>query len=165
MNEVVMAHAFYAYEQFDDTMQNLSFTPGTSLTDPAHAWARDATDRVHSLGAGLSWSAIRDKLDVDVDYTASLAYTDYGFSGGSALQPVTDAPTLRSILHSIEVTGDWKLKKGRRLRIGYTFEYFNSDDFTVDGIDVNSVPRVLTFGAGAPHYTASVIGVSYIAQW
>ncbi|MGA8259644.1 MAG: MtrB/PioB family decaheme-associated outer membrane protein [Arenicellales bacterium] len=165
MNDNVMAHAFYAYEQFDDTMRSLSFRPGTSLTDPASAWARDATDRVHSLGAGLTWNAIRDKLDIDVDYTASLASTDFSFSGGSALQPVTDAPTLKSTLHSIDVKGDWKLKKGRRLRIGYTFEYFNSDDFTVDGIDVNSVPRVLTFGASAPHYTANVIGVSYIAQW
>lgn len=165
LNQDVMVRAYYAYEQFDDTLQNLSFRPGQSLTNPAQAWVQDGTDRVHSLGAGLTWNAIRDKLDVDLDYTASLASTDYGFSGGSAEQPITNAPTVHSTLHSVDVTAKWKLKKGRRLQVGYTFEYFNCDDYALDGVNVNNVPQLLTFGNQAPHYTANVIGISYVAQW
>lgn len=165
LSDAVMLHGFYAYEQFDDTIRGHSFRPGQSLTAPAQRWLRDATDRVHSIGAGFTWSAIPDKLDVDVNYTASLARTTYDFSGGSAQQPVEDAPTLKSTLHSLDVRADWKLREDRRVRFGYTFEYFDANDFTVDGIGVNSVSRLLTFGNGAPHYTAHVFGVSYVANW
>lgn len=165
LRQDVMLHGFYAYEQFNDTMRSLSFRPGQSIDSPTRQWARDGKDRVHSLGAGFTWNAIRDKLDVDVNYTASLAETDYSFSGGSAVQPLTDTPTLKSTLHSVDVTADWKMREGRRLRFGYTFEYYDANDFTVDGIGVNSVGRVLTFGNGSPHYTANVIGVSYVANW
>lgn len=47
---------------------------------------------------------------------------------------------------------------------GYTFEYFDADDFALDGVSVNSVARV-TFGNEAPDYTAHVFGVSYVANW
>jgi hypothetical protein len=164
MSDAVMLHGFYAYEEFDDTINGHQFRPGQSLTDPAQDWTRDAKDRVHSLGAGLTWAA-SDKLDIDVNYTAELARTNYNFSAGAAEQPVTDAPTLKSTLHSVDVTADWKMREDRRLRFGYTYEYFDSTDFAVDNIGVNSVSRILTFGNGAPHYSANVIGVSYVANW
>lgn len=164
MSEQVMLHGFYAYEEFDDTINGHQFRPGQSLTNPAQDWTRDAKDRVHSLGAGFTWAA-SDKLDIDVNYTAELARTNYNFSAGAAEQPVTDAPTLKSTLHSVDVTADWKMREDRRLRFGYTYEYFDSTDFAVDNIGVNSVSRILTFGNGAPHYSANVIGVSYVANW
>lgn len=165
LSDNMMLHAYYSYEQFDNVIDGLSFRPGLSLTDPARAWTQEATDRIHSLGAGFAWVAIPNKLDIDFNYSFSLADTEHDFEGGSDLQPVEDAPTLSTDRHTIQVTADWRLKEDRRLRFGYIFEHFDADDFALDGVGVNSMPRVLTFGNEAPDYTAHVIGVSYVANW
>lgn len=165
VHENLMLHAYYSYEQFDNEIDGLSFRPGQSLDDPGRAWTQDARDRIHSLGAGFAWTAIPNKLDIDFNYSFSLAETDHNFDGGSSLQPVEDAPSLSSDRHTIQVTADWRLREDRRLRFGYLFEHFDADDFALDGVGVNSMPRVLTFGNEAPDYTAHVFGVSYVANW
>jgi MtrB/PioB family decaheme-associated outer membrane protein len=164
LRETVLLRAYYSYEQFDNEVDGHAFRPGVSLTDPALRWTQDSRDRVHTLGVGLSWAAIPNKLDIDFDYNFSLAETDIDFEAGST-QPPEAAPTLNTDRHTVQVTADWRLKEDRRLRFGYTFEYFDADDFALDGIGVNSMPRVLTFGNEAPDYTAHVFGVSYVANW
>lgn len=164
----LMLRGYYSYEQFDDEMRSHEFRPFpplNSLTDPEQRWTRDGEDRIHSLGAGFAWTAIPNKLDIDFDYSFSLANTEYSFEAGSKLADATDTPDLSSDLHTIQVTADWKLREGRRLRFGYTFEHFDADDFALDGIGVNSNERMLTFGNESPDYSAHVIGVSYVANW
>lgn len=165
LREDVMVRAYYSFEQFDDELEGLSFRPGIDPFDQTQRWSRDGQDRIHSLGAGFAWTAIPNKLDIDFDYSFSLADTEFDFNAASGLQPVQDAPTLSSDRHTIQVTADWRLKEDRRLRFGYTFEHFDADDFALDGVGVNSNPRMLTFGNEAPDYTAHVIGVSYVANW
>lgn len=167
-SETVLFHAFYSFEQFDDNLDGHQFTPfppTNSLTDPKQRWMRDGRDRIHSLGFGAVWTAMQNKLDIELDYVASLAETDYTFSGGSDLGDIEDAPTLSSDLHRVDLTADWKLAEDRSLRLTYIFEYFNADDFTLDGVGVTSNPRMLTFGQESPDYTANVVGVSYVAKW
>lgn len=168
VSETLMLRGYYSYEQFEDELINHEFRPFpplNSLVDPEQRWTRDGTDRVHSLGAGFAWIAIPNKLDVEFDYSFSLANTEYSFEAGNKLGDPTDTPDLKSDRHTIQVTADWKLRDDRRLRFGYTFEHFDADDFALDGVGVNSNPRMLTFGNDAPDYSAHVIGVSYVANW
>ena len=126
---------------------------------------RDSKDTVHTLGLGFAWTAIPNKLDIDFDYSFSMADTDYSFDAGSALQPVEDTPTLSSDRHTVQIAADWRLAEDRRLRLAYLFEYYDADDWALDGVGVNTNPRQLTFGSQAADYTANVIGVSYVMNW
>jgi len=167
-SELLMARAYYSFEQFDDELTGHSFRPfppTNSLVDGKQRWLRDGRDRIHSLGAGFVWDAIPNKLDIEVDYSVSLADTEFEFQGGSEVEPIEDAPTLSSDRHTFQVTADWKLEEDRRLRVSYLFEDFDADDFALDGVGVNSNPRMLTFGNDAPDYSAHVIGLSYVANW
>ena len=166
--EDVSTYAYYSFEQIEDQQRNHEFRPfgpTMSLIDPAQRWTREGTDRVHSVGAGVSWAAIVDKLDISLDYTLSLAETEYEFQGGADLAPVSDAPDLESTLHSLQLRADYWLREFLRLRFGYRFERFRSDDFALDGVGLTPAGDLLTFAASSPEYTAHVFGVSVVANF
>ncbi len=165
----ITTYAFYSFEQIEDEIRGheFNFLPGAlfSLLDPAQRWTRDREDRIHTVGAGATWSPLEDTLDLSVDYTLSLANTEQDFAGGADLQPVTDAPDLESILQSLQFTADYHVMEGTRLRFSYLFEDFDADDFAVDGVGLTPAGDLLTFGQSSPSYSAHVFGLSMVVNF
>jgi hypothetical protein len=42
-------------------------------------------------------------------------------------------------------------------RLDYIYENFRSNDWALDGVGVDTIPNLLSFGADAWNYTASVV--------
>ena len=168
--EDVDGYAFLTYERLTHSQNGLQrgfadqFQPG----DPrpiGQFWALGTEDQVYSLGTGIK---VRDimggKIDIGADYTFSFADTKTDPDGGSALT-FAELPHLKTKIHSITITGDYRLRDNMKLRASYLFEYFRTRDFALDDVAPDTLEHVILLGNSSPNYTAHVVGASFIYEF
>ena len=159
------ATAFFTHERQTFEQQGIQFSGSGSghanalLNDPADQWSVDAHDRVNSVGARVEWNAIKDLLDVNLEYIFSRAVTDFDIAGGSnrTFEPL---PDLVSQIHSLGINGRYHLDDQTAINFGYRFQTLSTDDFALDGVGVDTIDQVLSLGESSPNYVAHVFGVS-----
>lgn len=129
------------------------------FANPTTRWQVRDFDTVHTAGAGFDWMAIKDRLDLNFDYTYSFATTEYDFrqEPGIATAPL---PDLKSRLQSVGMLGTYHLRKDIAVKLGYRFEMYQTQDWAVDNITFTNVPRVLGFGEISPDYTDHIVMTS-----
>jgi hypothetical protein len=159
------ASAFFTHERQTFEQQGISFVgfgggPANALlNDPADQWSVDAHDRVNTVGARVEWNAIKDLFDVNLEYSYSRAVTDFDIAGGSN-NTFEQLPDLVSRIHSLGINGRYHLNDQTAINFGYRFETLSTDDFALDGVEVDTVDQVLNLGESSPDYVAHVFGVS-----
>lgn len=114
----------------------------------AQAWSADTRDRIGTTGAGLSTRiGERMRLGMDLAWSETRGYIETQTS--AAEDPF---PTLRTDLKNTrlyfnhEVSDQW----GYRLFVEY--EDFSSSDWGFDGLGVDGLDPVLTYGLVSPDY-------------
>ncbi|MEE9267562.1 MAG: MtrB/PioB family outer membrane beta-barrel protein [Gammaproteobacteria bacterium] len=112
-----------------------------------------------AVGARVEWNAIKDLLDVNLEYIFSRAVTDFDIAGGSnrTFEPL---PDLVSQIHSLGINGRYHLDDQTAINFGYRFQTLSTDDFALDGVGVDTIDQVLGLGESSPNYVAHVFGVS-----
>jgi len=141
------AHAFY-------TRQKIKSKQAGSQTFSTPDWSAKTTDSFDTVGAGIKWTLLADRLDVAVDYV-------YADSDGSididsdvgAIEPLPDFKTRR---HTLSLNATYRLKEDMDLRLGYLYERYRSDDWTVDGVGPDTIPNVLSLGERSPNYSVNL---------
>nr|WP_305910289.1 MtrB/PioB family decaheme-associated outer membrane protein [Methylomarinum sp. Ch1-1]MDP4522490.1 MtrB/PioB family decaheme-associated outer membrane protein [Methylomarinum sp. Ch1-1] len=155
-------HSFYTQEYFLSRQTGFarrSVEAALPPLDPDSFWWLDNEDTVHTVGAGLSWTLIEDTLDIGLDYLYSRAVTEIDPSRND---PVTDLPNINTELHSLNFHGDYRLQKNLSLRLSYRYESLLTEDFARDGVQVDTMDRVISLGSSSPDYNAHVFGLTML---
>ena len=123
-------------------------------------WNQKITDDIYSVGGGLDWQVIKDKLRVKLDYVYSYGNTQTVTGADTlAYMPLPDITTR---LSRVSLTGDYKARDNITIRFKYAFEHFNSTDFALDNVGVDTLANVILLGNSSPNYNVHVFGVSLV---
>ena len=147
INENLTTTAYFTRERLQsDQADSQSF----SQSD----WFMDDENMTRTVGVGINWNAIPDKLDIGAD----LVYSDY--TGKINYDSAADYPDLESSLKSVRLHGTYRMKDNISLKLAYRYEDFSEDDWAKDGIGVATLPTVLGLGADTQDYDVHVIAAS-----
>jgi len=164
----VTAYAFFTHERQNFDQDSIQFTSGTVASaladDPTLRWSADTRDRVNTVGTRLEWKNVADLFDLEMDYSYSRAVTSFHLSAGS-VPDTTPLPDLISQLHSLGISAKYNVQDNMSIRFGYRFETLSTEDFALDGVNVNTVGLVLGLGQSSPDYSAHVVAVSMAYQF
>jgi len=70
-------------------------------------------------------------------------------------------PELKTTLHRVKANVDYQMQESLQLRLSWTFEDYSVDDWSLDGVNVDTLPRVLSLGNQWLGYNVHVIMVSF----
>lgn len=147
INENLTTTAYYTRELLKSDQAG-----SQSFSDPD--WFTDDENGTHTVGVGINWNAIPDKLDIGAD----LVYSD--FTGKISYDNAANYPDLVSTLKSVQLHGTYRVKDNISLKLAYWYENYSEDDWAKDGIGVATLPTVLGLGAKTQDYDVNVIAAS-----
>jgi MtrB/PioB family decaheme-associated outer membrane protein len=157
--ETLTAYAYYTNESFHSRQSGRSFSNEIQAFDPNHNWREQEDDHVDTVGAGLEWLAIADRVTLHADFAYSFATDNVDVEAGSAISPAPlPLPDNDSRLFDVSVQLEVKVVEHVKARIGYLFESFEADDWAVTGVQPSTINEVLTLGQKSPNYTAHLVG-------
>ncbi len=158
----ITANAFVTYENLQGDDNGCQWNPGgpceTNPPAPDDSWRAETEDRVITFGVGADWQ-INSRLGVGTDISFSRAVTEIDVTGGANLT-TAPLPDIDSKWYSLGVHLNYKLKKNLEARLSYAYEYLKTDDWAVDGVDVDTLNDVITLGEASPNYNGNVIGLA-----
>ena len=101
-----------------------------------------------------------------MDYSLVSTTAEQDFSSGVAagLAP-SDLPEVDTRLHELDLSGLWQMRDNLAFRLSYRFYYYQSDDWALDGVAVDTIDKVLSFGAENPNEDIHYLGASVIYRW
>ncbi|HKJ17349.1 MAG TPA: MtrB/PioB family decaheme-associated outer membrane protein [Xanthomonadales bacterium] len=138
INEKSSVYAFVSGEEIESELFGMS----DSL-----AWVGSTDDQISTAGAGYSIMIDENrKLGVDLVWADSEGDIDVTTNGPSPF------PTLKTTLKNVRLHFSHSLNDKWGYRLYAEFESFDSSDWAFDGIGVDGVDAVLTYGIISPHY-------------
>ncbi len=155
----VSLDAFYTYESILSDQTSLAST-GIVSNLPTAQWTftNNYHDRVHTVGLGATWEAIRGKLRVGPRYELSLGNTDIdvvsGPGAGTSAQYVSaPVPQIRTSSYGVKFFGDYLVRPAITLRVVYDYEHLDTTDPALNtGPLPNTAATNLAGVVGAPAY-------------
>jgi len=160
-------YAFYTKEEMKSEQASRSYSGGTTAgsnkdiqsVDSTRDWTAVHDDDVDTFGLGTKLSFLEDRATVNVDYAFSQSTSAIRFTAGSGISTALipkDLPDLKTRLHTLNVTGKYKLNRQLSLGAGYKFEDYKSDDWAYDNFAPASstIPNVLTLVGPVADYEA-----------
>lgn len=143
--------AFYGRERIEST---LASSAAFGFPD----WTADQRDTIDSFGLTLEARDVgREGLDAGIDYGYSSGTGRIKMRTGVPAEPL---PDLESRLNTVKLYGRYRVNERLSVRVDYLYERFRSKDFTLDNVDPDTIPSVLTLGEESPDYSAHFIGTS-----
>lgn len=145
----VYIYLFGAYDEIDSNMA------GSSNFSTANWFARQR-DIVHTATAGVELDNLFENVSLGIDYTRSRS------RGKIALvpEPAIPFPDLKTRLNSARLYVKYALKKHLVLRFDYYKERYDTEDWALDSVAVDTVPTLLTLGQMSPDYNVTVLGTA-----
>ncbi len=135
----------------------------TCITSPAttlQSWTAEIEDRIFTLGVGADWQ-INSRLGVGTNILFSRALTEVDVTNSpSAATATAPLPDIVSHWYSLGLHLNYKLKKNMEARLGYAYEYLQTDDWAVDNVGVDTIPTVITLGEASPNYNGHIFGLA-----
>ena len=173
----ISATLYGGYDRFESEQMGRSFRGGAEknafaiypplpqASDPDRDWRTDMTDTSVTVGANLHWQLAED-LEMEADYSFVDTESDQEFrSYGAADVNPEDLPTVETTLHHFEASGTWHMRKDLSFKLDYQYYRYSSDDWALQGVQVDTIDKVLTFGARNPNEKIHYVGVSAIYRW
>lgn len=163
-DEALTFYHFLTREQFNSEQEGFRrFSAQEALEprDPGFAWEISNKDVIYTAGVGLDWTIIEDKWSASIDYAYSTADTTIKPKAGSNLS-VAELPDIKTKLHSFSLSSDYQMQNNLRFRFNYRYEYYQSDDFALDGIEPDTLFNVIGLGNNSPDYHANIFSLSMI---
>ncbi len=141
------------------------YPPLPQASDPDRDWRLDAEDESVTLGANLHWQVAAD-LELEADYSFVDTDSDQKFRtyGAADVNP-ENLPTVETTLHHFEASGTWHMREDLSLKLDYQYYRYSSDDWALQGVQADTMEKVLTFGARNPNEKIHYVGVSAIYRW
>jgi len=170
-----VTHENYKYDQRGYRRDSDAFGPGDPRPTPPgdtdeDFWTTDTEDKINMVGTGFVWAVIEDKFNLNLDFTHSRAYTHFEQTNGPNIAPTNSnfaiqLPDVTTRITNLSLTGDYKLRENMSVRLKYMYERFNSHDFGLDDVNVNTLSNVILLGNSSPDYVAHVLGISFVYEF
>ena len=120
-------------------------------------WFASNDDTIESLGFGMTHKLIDGKLDVGIDYVLTNSTGKINVNAGA---PGSEFPDLETSLHSLKLTGNYRLQEDLTLHAEFWYEHYSSKDWMLDGVEPGTIPNVISFGGDSPDYNEHVTMIS-----
>ncbi len=166
-----------------DSYTSLQQRNNNNKLDPCLDWSTDMTDKVHTIGFGLTGKS--GKLELALNGVVSQARSTNNVGGGNwannplALPrapaatvaafyiPASALPTVTTNTAELRLKAGYAIKKGQSLRVLYTYLLMTSTDWMYEGtqIGLGTPSGVLPTNEQAFNYGVNVIGVSYMISF
>jgi MtrB/PioB family decaheme-associated outer membrane protein len=158
---------FHAFYNFDESKREMGSTTSPTSFDPDDDWSSKDEDTTNSVGAGIDFDAIPDRLSVGFEYlfARSVGRVDTTTVAGPVSPPF---PNNETELHDVSVQGKLQLTRNLSMRVGYLWEDFNSDDWATEDVCptcLRSGTAVIASGESPPDYRAHVVSMSLIYRF
>ncbi len=164
ITERLNLNAFYNHDkskrEMDSTTSPASFTTATY-------WSSRDRDATNTVGAGLDFDVLPDRLSVDLQYlfAKSKGRIDTFTVAGPVSPPF---PENETILHNVSVQGNLAITRNVSMRVGYLFEDFDSSDWAFDSVCptcLSAGNEVIGSGERSPNYSTHLVWLSLIYRF
>jgi MtrB/PioB family decaheme-associated outer membrane protein len=130
-------------------------TQAGSQTASTPDWSADNDERIDTLLIGAQYAAIKNRLYLGIDYSYSDASGETSVSTDSG-----SFPDLESTRHTINIFGNYQLKKQLSVLTRLIYEKYDESDWQTDSVAPNTLSNTLTMGQLSPSYDTGVISIS-----
>lgn len=137
--ESLSASAYYTYDKLKSDQRG---SGRMLITEPDDFWLMSDQNLTKTVGFGINWQAIEDKLDIGVDLTHAK------YNGTVEFESAPDLPEVKSTLTAIDLHGNYKYSDEMSIRAGIRYEDYDENDWVKDGV-VNTYPTLLSLGTGS----------------
>ncbi len=119
-------------------------------------WSANHEDINETIGLSFILNLMEDRLQISSNFTYSKSNTAISFGAGPNLTPPTNLPDLKTELHSVDLTGKYRLTEKFLVGLGYEYERYTSDDWQTDGVAPGSttLADVITLFGSTANYEA-----------
>lgn len=117
-------------------------------------WQATNEDSIDVAHLGVVYQLPVSELKLGADYAYALSTETILVSGGDGF------PDLKSKRHTLTLYGDYPVNKRATLHVVYRYEDYSEQNWSIDGVVPNTIPRVLTLGDVSPDYSIGVFAVS-----
>ncbi|MBU6509008.1 MAG: MtrB/PioB family decaheme-associated outer membrane protein [Gammaproteobacteria bacterium] len=148
------AKAINYYVYFNQ--ENTAWRQAGSGNFAAPNWTGDQEDTIKTVGLGAKFPQLRPGLDSGVEFSYSLVRGATAILVGPAYQ----FPNLSMRLQSLGAFAKYRLNDKLALRLDYRIERYVTADWSVDGVNPNTIPNVLALGIYSPNYVVNVVSVT-----
>jgi len=123
-------------------------------------WFADSDDTFYTGTIGLKFPEITDRIGASIDYTYS---TSNGEIDNDTAGDLTSFPDLETDRHTLKLNMDYRYSKNLTYKFSYWYEDFGSEDWTLQGVESDTVSSLLSLGNDPNDYDAHVFyfGVRY----
>ena len=142
------------------------FPPLPQASDPARNWDVDVEDEALTIGLGAEWR-VSDEIELRADYSYMDTESDYSFANGGAAD-LSDEPLpsdYENEMHHLVLEGLWHYRENLSFAINYQYWNYDSEDWAIQGVEPNSISKVLTLGVEPADEDLHFIGTSIIYRW
>ena len=173
----ISATIYAGYDYYETDQGSRAFTGGQEknafavypplpqASDPTRNWQVHGKDTSVTVGTNVQWQVASDlKLSFDYSYVDTQAQQDMGTNPTSNLE-AGDLPNVNTSLHHVQASGTWQMQENLSLQLDYQYYRYKSDDWAWDGVQPDTISKVLTFGQGNPNETINYVGASVIYHW
>ncbi|ALS98456.1 MtrB/PioB family decaheme-associated outer membrane protein [Lacimicrobium alkaliphilum] len=162
---------FYSYDNYQYQQSGRSFrgfAPAEAF-DPQRNWQVSASDDFQTLGFSLERQGLRPAfsdwqaqgtLDLSMSFNHSRSVGEMINHHGSVLQSAP-LPDLKTQLNTANLTARYHLSASSSAALTLIRETYDSDDFALDNVAMNTLSNVLLPGQRSPRYQATWLGLSY----
>ena len=147
INDDATFHLF-ANRQLIDSAQKGSATFSTP------DWSADNKDTIDTVGIGVKYAVIKEKLDVGADYTYARSHSETNVNTG-IVGP--GFPQFRTTLNSFKLYANYRLNQRLSLLTTYWYENYDSENWMIDGVTPSTITNVLAYGEQTPRYNVHLI--------
>lgn len=161
--------ASYTREHFNYAMKSRQRTTPANDTDN-NDWSSDLKDRVNTLGAGLSWSVVPEKVDFLLDFnysdakgTSATRALGNPAATGFLVTTAQNYPDTRSILRQLRTSVGYRFTNNFTPRLEYRFDGYSESYFNQDVMQPYMLPvdpgtsGAVFLGARQPGYSAHIV--------
>src|SRR3972149_2775651 len=130
----ISVYGFYTKEIRDTHQKSVSFTTKGEGNDSndlvGNLWKAFHDDDIDTFGAGASMGFLEESLVLKLDYAYAKSRSEISFEKGTDLTSTGGPmPALKTKLHSIGLTGTYRLNRNLSLGGGYRDENYEADDW------------------------------------
>ncbi|MGB5163921.1 MAG: MtrB/PioB family decaheme-associated outer membrane protein [Woeseiaceae bacterium] len=122
-------------------------------------WTANHDDSFMHAGGGFRVLGIGDKADLEFDYTRSEGETDIAVSRYN--NAPDNLPTLDSTMDSLRMNLSFTVSERLATTFSVRYERFKTSDWALDGVQVDTLPTVLTMGASSYDYDVWAAGIGF----
>jgi MtrB/PioB family decaheme-associated outer membrane protein len=122
-------------------------------------WEAQHDDSFDHVGFGFMWRQPEGKLDLKLDYTRGEGETNILVS--SIVGGQSQLPDLTSTLDSLRLEAVYRWSDRWETTVDLRYEQFSVDDWTLQDVEPDTLPTILTLGADPYDYDVWAIGMGF----